>query len=121
MTNIDRNYVAYALGWLIIGTLFGFWMGASNTSQYVSVHVAMLLPGFVTLAIYGMIYRLWPGLKASPFAAAQFWLAVASLPLLVLGAWLLARNGSMALVAIASGLAIVSALLMGLIFWRGAA
>ncbi len=120
MTNIDRNYIGYALAWLIAGTIFGFWMGATGSVQYVSVHVAMLLPGFVTLAIYGMIYRLWPGLKTSPLAAAQFWLAAVSLPLMVLGAWVMVANGGIVLVAAASGLAIAAAILMGLVFWRGA-
>jgi len=30
MANIDRNHMLLAFVWLIIGTLFGFWMGASN-------------------------------------------------------------------------------------------
>jgi hypothetical protein len=37
---------------------------------------AMLLSSFVTLTIYGMAYRLWPAMKKSPLALAQFWITV---------------------------------------------
>jgi hypothetical protein len=38
--------------------------------------VAKLPSGFVTLAIYGMAYRLWPAMKKLPLALAQFWITV---------------------------------------------
>lgn len=120
MTNIDRNYLTLALAWLVLGTCFGFWMGASNNVQYVGVHVALLLPGFVTLSIYGFIYRLWPELKAMPMARLQFWLAAVSLPFLPLGSAMQVQSGSIAVIATASGVAIVAAVLMAWMFWQGA-
>lgn len=117
MKNIDRNYVLAALAWLIIGTVFGFWMGAANATNYIPLHVAMLLPGFVTLAIYGAIYRLWPELKSSGLAAAQFWIAVVGQLFLVIGAWHNLATGGIAIVAPASAAVIVGALLMGWQFW----
>jgi hypothetical protein len=41
---------------------------ADNRLQ--TVHVAMVLPDFVTLAIYGIVFRSWPELKSAPLAAA---------------------------------------------------
>ncbi len=50
----------------------GFWMGATNSLQYRDFHVAMLLPGFVTLAVYGAVSRLWPQLETARLATLQF-------------------------------------------------
>src|SRR5579859_1834741 len=50
---LDRAHLLVAISWLVLGTLFGFWMGARGASQFIPVHTAMLLPGFVTLAIMG--------------------------------------------------------------------
>ncbi len=34
-----------------------------------------MLTGFVTLAIYGMLYRMWPAMAKSPVARMQFWVS----------------------------------------------
>jgi hypothetical protein len=118
VTAIDRTLMLNALGWLVAGTVFGFWMGASGELQLVTVHVAMLLPGFVTLAIYGLTYRLWPGLERAKLARLQGWLAVLSEPLLVAGAWHNVATGSILPIAPASAAAIAAAALMAWLFWR---
>ena len=63
MFEIDRAYVAMALLWAVAGMLLGLYMGIAADNKLLTVHVAMLLSGFVTLAIYGMAYRLWPAMK----------------------------------------------------------
>lgn len=118
MTNIDRNFLLMALAWLMIGTVFGFWMGASNNPQYVGVHVTMLLPGFVTFAIYGFIYRLWPELKPQALARFQFWFAAVSLPFMVIGGGMQVQSGSVFVIAAASVVAIISAAMMTYMFWN---
>jgi hypothetical protein len=80
------------------------------------MHVAMMLTGFVTLAIYGMIYRLWPALKKSPLARIQFWIAVLSAAGIIVGSYFFATSGSVLLAASASVVFIVSAVLMAWLF-----
>jgi len=80
------------------------------------VHVAMLLPGFVTLAIYGMIYRLWPGLKKAPLAPVQFWIASLGSAGIVVGSYLFATSGSVPLIAVSSIAFILGAALMAWLF-----
>ena len=117
MQDIDRKFVLVALAWLIVGTVFGFWMGATNRMNYVSVHVAMLLPGFVTLAVYGMLYRLWPEMKEGVLPIWQFWIAVVGELILIVGSFQFLANGSVMIVAPASAAIIVSVLMMGWLFW----
>jgi hypothetical protein len=59
MKNLGWTYFCVALSLLVIGMVEGFWMGATNALQYRNAHVGLLLPGFVTLSLYGVVYRLW--------------------------------------------------------------
>lgn len=113
---IDRAYVAIALLWAIAGMLLGLYMGIAADNKLLVMHVAMMLTGFVTLAIYGMIYRLWPALKKSPLARIQFWIAVLSAAGIIVGSYFFAISGSVPLAAGASVVFIVSAVLMAWLF-----
>ena len=80
------------------------------------VHVAMMLTAFVTLAIYGMIYRLWPALAKSRLAAVQFWLAMIGSAGIVVGSYFFAVSRSTVLVGTASIVFIVGTALMAWLF-----
>ena len=123
MVSFDRAFVAVGLAWLIIGMTFGVYMGITNSNQFVVVHVAMLLPGAVVLTLYGLIYRGWPALNDSGLARAQFWSAVIAVFGLVFGSFQFVLSGGqqIMIVAPASVLAIIAALLMGWMFLTGSA
>ena len=116
MVNIDRTYVVIALLWSVAGMLLGLYMGIAADNKLQVVHVAMMLIGFVTLAIYGMLFRLWPELKAAALAPVQFWVAVISGAGIIVGSYFFAVNGSVPLVAGASIIFIVSAAMMAWLF-----
>ena len=116
MANIDRNYVAVALLWAVAGMLLGFYMGITADNTLLVMHVAMMLTAFVTLAIYGMIYRLWPALAKSRLAAAQFWLAMIGSAGIVVGSYFFAVSRGTVLVGTASIVFIVGAALMAWLF-----
>lgn len=120
MANIDRLFVAVALAWLVLGTLLGFYMGAAGDNRFLDAHVAMLLPGFVVLAIYGMLYRQWPALNAGVLPKIQFWTAAIGVLGQVVGAVQLATGGGIAIVAGGSALVIVGAVSMAWLFWTRA-
>jgi len=117
MPNIDRAYVMVALLLLVGGELLGFYMGAANDVTMRDTHVALVLPGFVVLTLYGVLYRLWPAMKDSAVAKAQFWIAVIGSLGLVIAAYLLAIGASIVAAVISSALTIVGAALMAWLFW----
>ena len=122
MAQIDRAYVALALVLLIIGEALGFYMGMMNDMKWRSVHVGIVLIGFVTLAIFGVLFRLWPAMKQGVLAMAQFWLTVIGLAGVIVGTMQQTLNGSIALLAAGSAVMIVGALLLAWLFWeRGTA
>ena len=118
MAHIDRAFVGVGLIWLILGMVLGLYMGIAANNQLLVVHVAMLMSGFVVLAIYGFIYRLWPALKESALAKAQFWIAVIAVLGQVIGAYQFATSGGtqVAVIASSSVLAILAGVLMGWLF-----
>src|SRR5689334_17416711 len=117
MPNIDRAYIMVALLLLVAGELLGFHMGATNNLFLRDTHVAMMLPGFVVLTLYGVLYRLWPRMKDSGLAMAQFWTAVTGSFGLVIGAYMIAIGAGIIAAAIASTLTIIGAALMAWLFW----
>jgi hypothetical protein len=112
MIHFDRAFVAAGLGWLVTGMLLGFYMGARGDNTFLAVHVAMLMGGFVVLTLYGILYRLWPAMKESGLAKAQFWLAQISAFVIVAGTVQRALDGGVVLVAFGSALAIIGAAFM---------
>jgi len=116
MLEIDRTYVAVALLWAVIGMLLGLYMGIAADNKLLTMHVAIMLPGFVTLAIYGMIYRLWPAIKRARLARAQFWITVLGSAAIVVGSYFYVMSGSIPLVATGSVVMIVGAALMSWLF-----
>jgi hypothetical protein len=117
MPHIDRTYVLIALVLLVIGELLGLYMGIVNEMRYRPVHVAMMLPGFVTLAIYGFVYRLWPELKSGPLVAVQFWISIVGAFALVVGAYHFSFAGEIWIAAPASLVTILGATLLLWLFW----
>jgi hypothetical protein len=119
MTHIERMLVTAGFMWLILGMFLGLHMGMTANNQFLAVHIAMLLPGFVVLTVYGMVYRLWPAVKNSPLAKVQSWTAMLATLGQVVGAYMFATSGGEAamLIAISSVLAIASAALMAFLFW----
>jgi hypothetical protein len=116
MLEIDRAYVAIALLWAVVGMLLGLYMGIAADLKLLTVHVAMMLTGFVTLALYGILYRLWPALKKSPLAPAQFWTSAIGSAGVIIGSYFLATSGSVPVAAIGSLALIVGTALMGWLF-----
>ena len=120
MAGIDRAYVALALVLLIIGEVLGLYMGATNDMKWRTVHIIIVLLGFVTLATFGALYRLWPAMKQGTLALAQFWVTVIGAGGIIIGAIVQAQSGSIVVIASASAVMIVGTLLLAWLFWQRA-
>jgi hypothetical protein len=123
MAHIDRAFVGMAFLWLMLGMVLGLYIGVTQSNEFLPVHITMLLPGFVVLAVYGAVYRLWPEMKNSGLAKAQFWLASLGAVGQVVGTSQFVRSGGSdtMLIAVASVLAILGGLMMTWLFWHKSA
>ena len=83
---VSRNGVILlrmAVIYLLLGLLLGLGMAMSGRYQLSSVHTHINLLGWVTLALAGLLYCLFPQLGTTPLARWHFWLHNLGLPVMI--------------------------------------
>ena len=118
MAQIDRAYVAIALALLIVGEVLGFYMGMQNDMKWRAVHIIIVRVGFVTLGMFGALFRLWPAMKVGALASAQFYLTVIATAGIIAGSILQVQSGSVVVLVISSAVMIVATVLLAWLFWE---
>lgn len=87
------RWIYVAIVYFVIAVSLGVFMGASHDHSLMSVHVHLNLLGWVSLALIGLIYQVFPRAAESRVATAQFWLHNLALPPMMLAlAFLLKGN-----------------------------
>ena len=86
---LARLWILIAVLYLLAGMVFGIVMGLTHSMQYIPVHAHINLLGWATLALAGVIYRLYPQAGGSRLGIAHFWLHNLSLPLLMVALYLM--------------------------------
>jgi hypothetical protein len=87
--NISRGFLVIGSLYLLVGIGFGMYMGGSGDHTLAPVHAHINLLGFTLMTIFGLAYRLIPGLSNSRLALAHFWLHQAGALVLLVGLFLL--------------------------------
>jgi len=67
--NVGALWLKIAVVYVLIGMLLGLYMGATEQMQYIPVHAHLNLLGWVTLALAGIVYQIFPRMAASPCSA----------------------------------------------------
>lgn len=109
---IDRLYIMAGFVWLIVGMVFGIYLGITDQLQFSNSHAHANLLGFVISAIFGLIYRNWPALLSSRLALPQFALYQTGAVILVAGKYDIDNGGSGALAPPGSVIIVLGTLLM---------
>jgi cbb3-type cytochrome oxidase subunit 1 len=86
--NLTRAFLLTALVYAMIGMTLGIYMGITGNFAPAPVHAHINLVGWVSLALFGLIHRAYPQLRAQWLAKVQFWVAQAGALLLPIGIWL---------------------------------
>jgi len=110
MPSIDRAFFTLAVLMGLAGMLLGIQMGMAHDFQLVPVHTHINLVGWVSLALFGVGYRLGFA-KTGGLAVLHFWIAAAGAILLPLGIYLATTRQQEAVVIIGSLLVLASMLL----------
>lgn len=83
--NISRGFLVMGALYLIVGIVIGSYMGATQDHSLIPVHAHINLLGFTLMTLFGLAYRLIPGLDEGWMPKAQFWLhQIGALLLLIL-------------------------------------
>jgi cbb3-type cytochrome oxidase subunit 1 len=98
------NFIRIAVIYLVIGTSLGIAMGISQRFTLIPVHAHVLLLGWATLAIAGVVYQLYPMAANTRLARIHFWLHNLGLPVFMAALALLlsGHESVLPLVAIAA-------------------
>jgi hypothetical protein len=116
MQRLDRNYILIGLGWVVIGMIFGTWLGATNQLNYANSHAHINLLGFVTSVLFGLLFWAYPAMAKSRLAVPQFLIYEAGVVLLVVGKVLVDGGTETLFLQIGSLVTIVGGALMLVLF-----
>jgi cbb3-type cytochrome oxidase subunit 1 len=105
------KFLKIAVVYLVIGALLGLGMGIAQNFALVPVHAHVLLLGWASLALAGVVYHLYPAASTTRLAHIHFWLHNLGLPVFMVTLGLL-LTGREALVPVVAGAA--SVVLVGL-------
>jgi len=93
MTGAARLFFTLAIVYALLGIILGLSMAISGDHGEEVTHAHIMLAGFVTSALIGYFYHLFPAANARGIATAHFWLQAAS-SVVMLGSLLLLYGGT---------------------------
>jgi cbb3-type cytochrome oxidase subunit 1 len=108
---MSKAFIIIAVGYLIVGGCLGFFMGITQNFTLIPVHAHILLAGWASLAVMGLIYNQYPRSATTRLAKLHFWLHNIGLPIFM-GGLALQLTGHPVPVALVAG---ATAFLVGLI------
>lgn len=75
MDRLDLKFLVLGAAMLVCGVGLGIYMGVAHDFQLSPVHAHTNLVGFVSMTLFGVVYRLFPALQQRRMAKAHFLLA----------------------------------------------
>jgi peptidoglycan/LPS O-acetylase OafA/YrhL len=72
---LASRFLRLAIIYALSGVVLGIFMAASHDISQMPTHAHINLLGFVSTAIYGFFYRLYPAAEEGWMAQAHFWIA----------------------------------------------
>ena len=79
------QFLKISVIYLFVGALLGGYMGAADNFALAPVHAHLVLLGWASLALAGLIYHLYPAAALTLLARIHFWLHNIGLPFFMLG------------------------------------
>lgn len=85
MRGIDGLFLRTAVIYVLAGMSLGIFMALSNDHSQMPTHAHMNLLGWASMALYAVVYRVWPEAARSPLASWHFWIANLGTLVVVIG------------------------------------
>lgn len=80
-----RRFIIIAVAYLVVGGCLGVFMGITENFALIPVHAHILLAGWASLAVIGLIYHQYPRSSTTSLAKLHFWLHNIGLPIFMVG------------------------------------
>lgn len=115
--NISRGFLVMGAIYLVVGIVFGSYMGGSGDHSLAPVHAHINLLGFTLMTVFGIGYRLVPGLADGTLPKVHFWLHQVGSLFLLLGLYLM-MSGTVDAASIGPIFPVLEgAILIGAVLW----
>ena len=115
--SISRGFIVMGAVYLVVGIVFGAYMGGSGDHTLAPVHAHINLLGFTLMTVFGLGYRMIPGLADGLLPKLHFWLHQLGALLLLLGLFLM-MTGRVAEATIGPVFPVLEgAILLGAVLW----
>ena len=103
------RFLKIAVVYLLIGALLGLGMGIAQNFALIPVHAHLLLLGWASLALAGVVYHLYPAASTTRLARIHFWLHNLGLPvfMVTLGLLLTGREALVPVVAASASVVLI--------------
>lgn len=106
---MGQQFLKIAVVYLALGAALGLIMGITQKFALAPVHAHLLLLGWASLALAGIVYHLYPGAATTRLARLHFWLHNLGLPVFMVSLGLLLSGNEGALPFVATGATVVLA------------
>ncbi|MDY0393334.1 cytochrome-c oxidase [Virgibacillus halophilus] len=81
---MGKTLIKISVIYFALGVSFGLYMSAVHIFDLATIHVHLNLLGWVSLALAGIIYQIFPNLAKTKLAHFHFWLHNIGLPIMML-------------------------------------
>jgi heme/copper-type cytochrome/quinol oxidase subunit 1 len=115
-------FIRLAVIYGLVGMVLGIKMAASDDHTQMPTHAHLMLLGWVSMAIFALVYRFWAELTESRLAKIHFYLYQLGVLGIVIGLYLKMSASSFSgvegLLAISSILTVISFAIFAYLVWR---
>ncbi|MAP94594.1 MAG: TonB-dependent receptor [Ponticaulis sp.] len=87
--SIDKYFVLIALVYAVVGMVLGNIMGATLDHSQMPTHAHIMLVGWASMGLSGLIYKSWPELKSGLLPVIHFWLLQVGCLIMCIGLYLM--------------------------------
>jgi hypothetical protein len=117
---VSDRFLQAGVLFALCGMGLGVWMGKTENFMLSPVHAHVNLLGWVSMLLYGLVYRVVPSAAQGKLPVAHFWLSLLSLLLMIptLAAYLLGNAAAAMPLGLASIGMWISMLLFAVIVFR---
>lgn len=97
------KFIKISVVYFVIGACLGMYMSMTEKFDFTPVHVHINLLGWMSMALAGLIYVVFPKASETTLAKVHFWLHNISLPIMMIGLAFLVSGVTAATPAVATG------------------
>ena len=117
---LSRRWIRVALIYFVVAVCIGMFMGGSHDFRLRPVHVHANMLGWVSAALTGCVYFLFPQAATTRLARIHFWLYNLALPVMMvsLAVLYLGQAGAEPIVGVSSVAMVLAVLIFAFNVWR---